>query len=156
MDVLARVKHLALTTAIPHDLPPMWVGDPVRLRQILINLIGNAIKFTPEGTVAASVAAIDADGSGSGLRFEIRDTGIGIPGEKLSQIFDQFVQADMTYARRFAGTGLGLTIARELVEMMGGEIGVDSQEGEGSTFWFTVRMPVATDAPREVESAARP
>jgi len=155
LDVLARVKHIALTTTIPYDLPARWIGDPVRLRQILVNLIGNAIKFTPEGTVAVSVAAIDAHGARPGLRFEIRDTGIGIPREKLSQIFDQFVQADMTYARRFGGTGLGLTIARELVEMMGGDIGVDSREGEGSTFWFTVRMPVAKDARKEVESAAR-
>ncbi len=134
----ARTKQLQLNLEIAPDLPASSIGDPVRLRQILINLVSNAIKFTASGSVTI---ALSRDSRNTALiRFEVRDTGVGVAAEKQTQIFEPFVQADLSSTRRFGGTGLGLTIARQLVELMGGEIGVVSQEGSGATFWFTVRL----------------
>jgi CheY-like chemotaxis protein len=124
---------------VPNDL----VGDPTRLRQVLLNLLGNAIKFTQSGEVTLRVA-LDANPSvPTALRFTVSDTGIGIPGEKLGQVFERFTQADSSTTRRFGGSGLGLTISRRLVELMGGRIWVESEVGKGSVFAFAVPFEIS-------------
>ncbi|MEL6132966.1 MAG: ATP-binding protein, partial [Bacteroidota bacterium] len=128
----AQKKDLSLVNAVPFSLPAVD-ADPFRLQQILFNLIGNAIKFTAEGEIRVSAEAI-----GSHVKISVTDTGIGIPQEKLNAIFDAFQQADGSTARKFGGTGLGLTITKQLVSLHGGEIGVNSEVGKGSTFWFTL------------------
>jgi CheY-like chemotaxis protein len=117
------------------------VGDPVRIRQILINLIDNAVKFTADGAVTVAVAP-EADADRSSVYFTVADTGTGIARDKLDAVFDTFTQADASTTRRYGGSGLGLAICRQLVELMGGDIGVTSEIGRGSTFWF--RLPLAT------------
>jgi TMAO reductase system sensor TorS len=140
----ARAKGLELRCEIDPSVPAAVRGDPVRLRQVLINLAGNAIKFTEAGEVVVRVAALALDGS---LRFEVSDTGIGIAVEAQSQIFSAFTQADSFTTRKYGGTGLGLAICRQLVALMGGVIGVASEQNRGSTFWFEIRMePVAAPA----------
>jgi two-component system, sensor histidine kinase len=140
----ARAKGLELRCEIDPSVPAAVRADPVRLRQVLINLAGNAIKFTETGEVVVRVAALDADGR---LRFEVSDTGIGIAAEAQSQIFSAFTQADSFTTRKYGGTGLGLAICRQLVALMGGVIGVSSEQNRGSTFWFEIRMePVAAPA----------
>ena len=146
LEGLAHAKQLTMATSLPANLPERCVGDATRLRQILINLIGNAIKFTQSGRITLSVSVSDA-GALPLIRFEVRDTGIGVPAGKLDQIFEPFVQADQSNTRRHGGAGLGLTIARELVQLMDGQIGVDSEEGKGSVFWFEVRLPVVAAVP---------
>jgi len=143
----AREKGLRLTTSVDNAVPRRVVGDEGRVRQVLVNLVGNAVKFTERGEVSVKVAA-EADPSGGGrrVRFTVTDTGVGIPPDRVNQIFEEFVQADTSPARRFSGTGLGLAISRRLVEMMGGEIGCDSQPGCGSTFWFTIPLVEAVEA----------
>jgi len=136
----ARDKGLRLSVVVPDDMNVMLVGDPHRLLQVLTNLVGNAIKFTSEGGVTVRVSRGDEDPTHLRVRFEVEDTGIGIPAVQRERIFDAFTQADNSMTRRFGGTGLGLSISRELVRMMGGEIGASSTVGAGSTFWFTVRM----------------
>jgi GAF domain-containing protein/CheY-like chemotaxis protein/HPt (histidine-containing phosphotransfer) domain-containing protein len=138
----ARQKGLELTCRIAPDVPDALVGDPVRLRQVVVNLVGNAIKFTERGEVVLGVDAEAVDGHGAVLHFAIRDTGIGIPLEKQRLIFDPFTQGDSSTTRLYGGTGLGLAIARQLVEMMGGRIWVESEPGRGSTFHFTARFGV--------------
>jgi len=155
-----RQKGLAFTCDIDTALPAALRGDPVRLRQVLVNLVGNAVKFTERGGVALRLARGDA-GVGVGaltVRFEVRDTGIGVAPGVQAGIFDSFTQADGSMTRRFGGTGLGLTISRQLVELMGGTIGVESRPGEGSTFWFTVRFAAAHEARRQeaAQVAAQP
>jgi signal transduction histidine kinase len=131
-------RSLALRWSINEEVPVSVHGDETRLRQVLTNLIGNAIKFTHEGEIAVHVKRED---SGEALvHFEVRDTGIGISAEAQNRIFDPFSQADGTTTRKYGGTGLGLAIVRQLVEMMGGQIGVQSEPGKGSTFWFTVLL----------------
>jgi PAS domain S-box-containing protein len=151
-DLLAGRAHergLELVAQISDDVPRAVTGDEGRLRQVLTNLIGNALKFTHEGEVVVTVTTETA-----GLRVAVRDTGIGIDPEILDGLFESFSQADSSTTRRYGGTGLGLAISRQLVEMMGGRIGAESRPGEGSTFWFTVRMPAAEKAngapPREL------
>jgi signal transduction histidine kinase/CheY-like chemotaxis protein len=134
----AEQKGLRLECTTDPAAPDSWMGDPGRLRQVLLNLIGNALKFTESGSVIARASAIVGNGQ-SLLRFEVEDTGIGIPQEKQSQIFEAFSQVDGSITRRFGGTGLGLTICSRLVEQMGGSIDVNSKAGQGSTFTFTVR-----------------
>jgi signal transduction histidine kinase len=140
---LARGKNLALVYDLDPVLPPRLVGDELRLRQILLNLAGNAIKFTPSGSVrVAARVETDGDGRGEGvvLRVEVADTGIGIPADRQAAIFEPFVQADGSNTRRYGGTGLGLTICARLVALMGGSMAVASTPGNGSTFSFSVRM----------------
>src|SRR6266496_2743526 len=138
----AREKGLVLVCEIAPNVPADLVGDPTRLRQVLLNLLGNAIKFTESGEVSLRVTP-DADSSVPiALRFTISDTGIGIPGEKLGQAFERFTQADSSTTRRFGGSGLGLTISKRLVELMGGRIWVESRVGVGSVFAFAVPLEI--------------
>ena len=137
---LAGSKGLALLGTVDPTVPDAIRGDPGRFRQVLMNLIGNAIKFTEAGEVVASVRVATEDAEIVTLRVEVRDTGIGIAPEAQERLFQAFTQADSSTTRRFGGTGLGLAISRRLVELMGGQLGVDSEVGRGSTFWFTVRL----------------
>ncbi|GFE59811.1 ATP-binding protein [Geobacter sp. AOG2] len=137
---LANDKGLAMSCAIAPEVPRQLRGDPGRLRQIIINLTGNALKFTLRGSVDIAVGLAAGEAHHATLRFQVRDTGIGIPGDRLDGIFSSFVQVDGSTTRKYGGTGLGLSISRQLAELMGGAIGVESEEGEGSTFWFTVRL----------------
>jgi PAS domain S-box-containing protein len=162
----AQAKGLEFTCAIDPDVPGAVRGDPGRLRQVLNNLIGNAVKFTESGEIALRVSADRGDVSASDpqtpegapaaalLRFSVRDTGIGIPAEKLDVIFGKFSQADATTTRRYGGTGLGLAISKQLAELMGGTIGVESTVGKGTEFWFTARLPAQVRPPSE--TASRP
>ncbi len=134
----ARIKNLTLTAWVPDSLNIVVLGDAHRLLQILSNLVGNAVKFTASGSVAIRVALDQERGPEMRLRFEVSDTGIGIPLDKQALIFEAFSQSDSSMTRRYGGTGLGLSIARQLCHMMGGQIGVHSDVGIGSTFWFTV------------------
>jgi signal transduction histidine kinase/CheY-like chemotaxis protein/streptogramin lyase len=136
----ARKKGLRLALIVEHNTPSFVRGDPIRLRQILLNLLGNAIKFTSSGEVSLHVSLASSESDQSCLRFEVKDTGIGIPADVQKTLFQRFVQADASTTRKFGGTGLGLAICRRLVEMMRGQIGVESAAGVGSTFWFVVRF----------------
>jgi PAS domain S-box-containing protein len=150
----AREKGLALVCEIAPNVRADLVGDPTRLRQVLINLLGNAIKFTESGEVALRVAP-DADFSvPTALRFTVSDTGIGIPSEKLGQVFEPFTQADSSTTRRFGGSGLGLTISKRLVELMGGRIWAESRVGEGSVFAFAVPFETWAAADRRTAAPA--
>ncbi len=145
----AERKGLEIVVAIAPEAPGRVRGDPGRLRQVLINLVDNAVKFTEEGEVVVRVAPAGPPGQQSSMvRFEVQDTGVGIEPEVTNRLFTSFTQADLSTTRRYGGTGLGLAICRQLSELMGGQIGVDSQPGRGSTFWFTVRLAVASDHPQ--------
>jgi signal transduction histidine kinase/DNA-binding response OmpR family regulator/HPt (histidine-containing phosphotransfer) domain-containing protein len=134
----AQNKGIALDFDIANDIPVAICGDPNRLRQIMANLLGNAIKFTEQGRIEARVRMASEDSQAVMLRFEVHDTGIGIPREARGRLFEAFSQADDSTTRKFGGTGLGLAISRQLVELMGGAIGVDNAAKQGSVFWFTV------------------
>ncbi len=135
-----HAKGLELNCLVPIPMPLRWRGDPMRLRQVLTNLIGNAVKFTEQGEVSVSISQPSVADDLDALRFEIRDTGIGISAEAQELLFKPFSQADSDTSRRFGGSGLGLSISKKLVEMMGGAIGVDSNPGQGSCFWFTLPL----------------
>ena len=139
----AHAKNLELTAHVDPAVPDLVTGDPARLRQILVNLGSNAVKFTETGEVAIDVRLAASDERGTLIRCEVRDTGVGIPKERLESLFQPFSQVDASTTRRFGGTGLGLSIVRRLAELMGGEAGVESSEGSGSTFWFTARFAAA-------------
>ncbi len=140
----AKTKGLKLLKSVAQDLPPYIKGDPTRLRQVLSNLVNNAIKFTSKGSVAIEVHKEFQKGNQLQLRFEITDTGIGIPDQSMDRMFKAFSQADASTTRKFGGTGLGLSISKHLVSLMGGEIGVKSSAGNGSTFWFTVLCEIGS------------
>ncbi len=145
IDGRAKAKGLELKHSISPGVPVYLIGDPNRLRQVMINLLGNSIKFTERGHLDVRVEQ-DPEASCSGcLRFAVSDTGIGIPEDKLGLVFDNFTQADSSTTRQYGGTGLGLSISRQLVELMGGRIWVESQVGRGSTFFFTVKLGVQAD-----------
>ena len=154
----AREKGVSLRCERGPDLPDRLLGDSHRLRQVLINLLGNALKFTEQGEVVLSVTRQPAVGQKIGLCLAVRDSGIGIPADRLDAVFEKFTQADGSTTRRFGGTGLGLAICRQLVELMGGRIQVSSREGEGSTFSFTVELaalePEQAVAPASQSAAA--
>jgi len=156
LAIQAHAKGLEVTAHIDPGLPQFVLGDPGRLRQILLNLGGNAVKFTQHGEIAIDVRAVESDPTGTLVRCEVRDTGIGIPQERLDALFKPFSQVDASTTRRFGGTGLGLSIVRRLVELMGGETGVTSREGIGSTFWFTIRLCASdrTSAPEPAVPAS--
>jgi signal transduction histidine kinase/ActR/RegA family two-component response regulator len=148
MAAIARDKPISLERRLPPQLPTQLLGDPVRLRQLLVNLLHNGVKFTDRGSVTLSVTQQGRDDAGAlRLRFEVRDTGQGIAQDYLDSVFDAFTQADASTTRRHGGSGLGLAIAKDLTELMGGRLGVDSRLGEGSTFWFELAMQPAVDAP---------
>ncbi len=154
MAVRARDKGLDLGVYVAPTLRGQWNGDPTRLRQILLNLIGNAIKFTEHGAIAVEVTPYDSDREGVLVRIDVIDTGIGIAEESVKLLFQKFTQADGSITRRFGGTGLGLSICRQLAELMGGEVGVESESGKGSKFWFTARLGrVAMQAAQPIEPA---
>ena len=140
----AASKNIELVCHIPADVPDCLVGDPRRLRQVVINLVGNAVKFTEDGEVEVGIAVEEALPDAVRLRLWVRDTGIGIAPEKQARIFDSFSQVDDSTSRRFGGSGLGLAISQQLVELMGGRIWVESEEGKGSTFYCTVRFGLGT------------
>ncbi|MEI7673147.1 MAG: response regulator, partial [Deltaproteobacteria bacterium] len=143
----AHDKGLEFICAAAPDVPSHLRGDPGRLRQILTNLTGNAVKFTNKGEIAVRVSLVSETDNETLIRFSIRDTGIGIPPEKQGFVFQKFTQADASTTRKYGGTGLGLAISKQLVEMMGGEVGIVSAESQGAEFWFTARF--ARQANRE-------
>ncbi len=159
MEAGARDKSLQLAWEVPEVLNTRLAGDALRLRQILLNLLGNAVKFTHHGSVTVRVVVLSEHDTSVRLRFEVTDTGIGIPAARLAQIFDRFTQVDASTTRRYGGSGLGLAIVKELVHLMKGEVGVLSRPGEGSTFWFSLDLaknlqelpaPVLTTGPAGV------
>lgn len=158
LTLSAQQKGLNLNLSVDPQVIDRVVGDPVRLRQIIVNLVGNAVKFTNLGGVTLFVQRDSQDAEHMMLRFAVKDTGIGIPLEKQKEIFSSFTQADNSMTRKYGGTGLGLAISRRLVELFGGRIWVESQPGMGSSFYFTARLGIATDTkgpdlPRAPESA---
>ena len=159
----ARAKKLDLVLQIDPDVPHRLIGDAKRLRQIITNLVGNAIKFTHEGSVSLHISIDAEEGERTTLRFEVRDSGVGIASDNLVHIFKPFAQAEASTARFYGGTGLGLAITGQLVELMGGRLGVESAEGDGSTFWFAVEleqqagaMGVTSAAPVPYERPGKP
>jgi len=145
LSIQAHAKGLEVIALLDPGLPDRVRGDAGRLRQILLNLGGNAVKFTQKGEVSIECKVAHKDERGVMVRCEVRDTGIGIPAGRVNALFTAFTQVDSSTTRRFGGTGLGLSIVKRLVALMGGEVGVSSEEGAGSTFWFTARLGVAYD-----------
>jgi signal transduction histidine kinase/CheY-like chemotaxis protein/HPt (histidine-containing phosphotransfer) domain-containing protein len=146
----AEKKGIELGCSVGRDVPRAVTGDPVRLRQVILNLVSNAIKFTESGEVVISVAVNEQNETKALLKFAIKDSGIGIPQHRLDRLFKSFSQVDTSTTRKFGGTGLGLAISQRIVELMGGRIGVQSEEGKGSVFWFSVELPLreAASTPR--------
>jgi two-component system sensor histidine kinase/response regulator len=143
----AREKRLSLMVFVDPEIPGRLEGDPTRLRQVLVNLVSNAVKFTSEGEVIVSATLLSESAYFIGVCFEVRDTGIGLTELARKRLFQPFTQADSSVTRKHGGTGLGLAISKRLVELMNGQIGVDSQEGQGATFWFTANFPRPSRAP---------
>jgi two-component system sensor histidine kinase/response regulator len=156
LSLQVHEKGLEMVCEIAAEVPEWVTGDPGRLRQILNNLVGNALKFTKEGEIGVKVQVDVVEAGASTLHFIVSDTGVGIAADKLAVIFDAFGQADTSTTRQYGGTGLGLTIARRMVEMMGGRMWVESAPGEGSRFHFTLRLNTATRQPIAPESSASP
>ena len=154
-SVKMEKKGLEFSCFISPEVPSLLRGDPGRLRQILINLTGNAIKFTNSGEVRISVTMAEETDSHVTVRFNVKDTGIGIPADRMGRLFKPFSQADASTTRKYGGTGLGLSISKQIAELMEGQIGVESKEGKGSTFWFTVvleKQPDQLQVPFELGS----
>ncbi|MET0093607.1 MAG: ATP-binding protein, partial [Sedimenticola sp.] len=152
LDMSGQKKGVKVASHIDPSTPFQLRGDSLHLRQVLVNLAGNAIKFTESGSVTLRARAVDGTSYKPVIRFEVEDTGIGIPEDKLGIIFDDFTQADTSTTRKYGGTGLGTTIAKQLVELMGGKIGVTSEMGQGSVFWF--ELPLAVQKTQEDEESA--
>jgi len=148
----AHKKGVELLTLIESDVPSALRGDPGRIRQVLTNLVGNAVKFTEEGEISVHAVLEAEDSTSASIRFSVHDTGLGIPPDKLDALFEPFTQADASTTRRYGGTGLGLSIAKGLVEAMGGRIGAESEVGAGSTFWFAIPMAKGNLPPADSDS----
>jgi PAS domain S-box-containing protein len=158
VDLLAERSHdkdLELATVIHPDVPTAVCGDPGRLRQVLVNLVSNAVKFTDSGEVVVRTQLVEDQADGVVVRFRVSDTGIGIAPEHQAGLFASFSQADASTTRRYGGTGLGLAICKRLVDLMGGDMGVESEPGRGSTFWFTARLGRASGELVEVDRGTR-
>ena len=153
LAVRAQEKGIELLVRFSPDTPRRVQGDPGRIRQILINLAGNAIKFTAKGYVLINVESLPKGGDLCEFKFSVEDTGIGIPPEKIDYVFEKFTQADTSTTRRYGGTGLGLAICKQLAALMGGKIGATSRVGLGSTFWFTTTCPLDRHAPKAIPKA---
>ncbi len=136
----AATKGLELIIDVDTDVPPALIGDPLRIGQVLINYANNAVKFTEQGEIDLKVSVVEQDGDDVTLKFSVKDTGIGLTDEQKAKLFHSFQQADTSTSRRYGGTGLGLAIAKNLAELMGGDVGVSSQIGQGATFWLTIRL----------------
>jgi CheY-like chemotaxis protein len=143
MQVKAEQKGIALELRFDPSVPALLAGDPVKIGQVLTNLLGNALKFTERGSVSLAVQVVRREAEGVGLRFEVRDTGIGIPADRLPHIFEDFTQASYDISMKYGGSGLGLAICRKLVELHGGRIVVESEVGRGSTFSFEMTLRTA-------------
>lgn len=154
LQIQAKSKGLSLVSHLSPNTPFRLIGDPHHLRQVFINLIGNAIKFTDKGSVELRVSALSENNVSAHLRFEVVDTGIGIPLEAQQTIFESFTQADSSTTRRYGGTGLGTTISKQIVELMGGNIGLHSVVNAGSTFWFQISFEKQQHAPADSDSRA--
>jgi len=155
LAIKAREKGLDFSCEMEPEVSSLVRGDPGRLRQLLLNLTGNAIKFTQQGHIAIRGALEYETDQQVTVRFSIKDTGIGIPRDRLGQLFHSFSQVDGSSTRRFSGTGLGLALSKRLAEAMGGKIGVESEEGKGSTFWFTVALDKQAERQETISPAAR-
>jgi two-component system sensor histidine kinase/response regulator len=142
----ASGKGLALTVTLAPELPEQVKGDPVRLRQTLVNLVGNAVKFTDTGSITVDARVVRRTASHATIRLAVADTGVGIPADRQARIFESFAQGDDSTSRLYGGTGLGLAICRQLVTLMGGRMGLESEPGRGSTFWLELTLPVSTAA----------
>jgi CheY-like chemotaxis protein len=152
----ARAKGLRFVSIIAPGLPENAVGDPGRLRQVLTNLLGNAVKFTERGEVGLKVEIVSQTGDAWQLKFTVHDSGIGIPLGEQGRLFDMFTQVDESNTRKYGGTGLGLSISKQLVELLGGEIGLGSEPGKGSRFWFTATFGKSTQPDTAVPAGAKP
>jgi len=152
----AQEKELVLRAEVAEDLPPAVLADPMRLRQILANLVNNAIKFTEQGGVVVRAELLRREAERAWVRLSVEDTGIGIPPERLHAIFEAFTQADSSTTRRYGGTGLGLTICKRLAELMGGHIDVRSEVGRGSTFWVDIPLSLAQNVVQPTKEGAAP
>jgi signal transduction histidine kinase/CheY-like chemotaxis protein len=149
LTTAAGSKHIGLSVEVAPDVPAKVLGDPVRTHQVLLNLVGNAVKFTHQGGVKVRVHVVGTENERTTVRFEVTDTGIGMSEEETRMLFMPFIQADMSTTRKYGGTGLGLTISKRLVELMGGEIAFTTEKGRGSSFWFTIPFTVI---PSDVKS----
>ncbi len=143
-----RAKNLQLIFDVAPDVPCSLVGDGFRVGQVLVNYANNAVKFTERGEITVSVMVLERTGQDVVLRFAVSDTGIGLTPEQMSRLFQRFQQADASTTRKYGGTGLGLAISKNLAQLMGGDVGVQSEYGQGSTFWFTARMGLGLETPR--------
>jgi PAS domain S-box-containing protein len=152
----AAEKGVELLVRYDSGAPRRFIGDPGRIRQVLVNFAGNAVKFTAAGHVLIDVRSLDVPGESTEMRISVQDTGIGIPQDRVAALFERFTQADSSTTRRFGGTGLGLAISKKLVDLMGGKIGVSSEEGSGSEFWFSVRLMIDTAPPPASAAPASP
>lgn len=152
----AHEKGLEIGCLFLSDIPPWIRGDPVRVRQILFNLIGNAIKFTEKGKVILKIAVEKETAEEKMIRFSVQDTGVGIPPDRLNLLFESFSQVDASTTRKYGGTGLGLAISKQLTEMMGGRIGVESREGKGATFWFTAKFETSEKGDVRIQPLSKP
>ena len=149
-------KGLELIFHIEKGTPNYLVGDPLRLGQILVNYSNNAVKFTEQGEIVVSVKVVEETDKDGLFRFAVRDTGIGLTEEQIGRLFQSFQQADMSTSRKYGGTGLGLAISKKLANLMGGDVGVESEYGKGSTFWFTARLGKGVAKARTIRARSRP
>jgi len=152
LEISAREKGLVLVCTVEPQVPSLLCGDPGRLRQVLVNLASNAVKFTEHGEIAIRVSLENEDERKITIRFSVSDTGIGIPADRQDILFSPFSQVDGSTTRKYGGTGLGLAISKQLAELMGGEIGLESKEGIGSTFWFTIVFEKQMTRPKPADN----